>query len=366
MSDLANPDLANPNLADPNLANPDLAGGPLLALEDGTFSRSSSAWALGSDGLLQEYAANELRTEYRADLGLYLLESERANLVAYYRDPTQWTVTGATTDSTSEDDPFGGSNAGQFSGTTGDTIEAPLATQPADSTTVSTAVWVRGSGTVRVRHKAKDGTFVNGSDVTLTSSYQRVDVQGSTLTGATDVLPGVEIRAAGTTVDVSGPQLEEGYFPSSDIVTDGGAAVRAADSLTFTAAEFPDQIRSGSFAFDWYPYYASDEYPPSGRANIFNEDGGFNNGFRFRANGEFEYRGSSGPIVTPVISFSRHQKLTFTVDQQAGSLTIEGATTGNGTYTGTPDPWDPVDMDMAGTNGVNSDNFGRISNIRKA
>jgi len=54
--------------------------------------------------------------------------------------------------------------------------------------------------------------------------------------------------------------------------------------------------------------------------------------------GSIYIRATSGgvtKVTSNALTFSAHQKLTVTVDGSAGTITVAGATTGNGTVTGT-------------------------------
>lgn len=136
-----------------------------------------------------------------------------------------------------------------------------------------------------------------------------------------------------------------GYTPPAD--------QDAEDDLRF--ATTPPLVLSGEFRIYYRPWYDSSYITESGewgsRRTLLSVDS---------VDGMLEfavYNTSSGGALSSVavaldgviqvereISFSSKQELTLTFDAAAGTVTVEGATTGDGTTTGTA--WDVADGEM--------------------
>ncbi|MHC4647306.1 MAG: phage head spike fiber domain-containing protein [Planctomycetota bacterium] len=135
-----------------------------------------------------------------------------------------------------------------------------------------------------------------------------------------------------------GAQLEIGAYPSSPIETVAAAVTRAKDQLHWPSASVPQSLR-GRITLDWIPQYNS---TIGEHAYLFDfEDNGASpnvHGFYRYINDKIRIQnvGVATLVESNALTFSRGQKMSVTIDPVAGSVTVQGATVGNGTVTGTP------------------------------
>ncbi len=149
---------------------------------------------------------------------------------------------------------------------------------------------------------------------------------------------GYRISNASGTSDVNlwYPQIEESAYPSSPIVP---LTTRAADSMLFTAAQIPSVMREGKWKYSMIMQGANSEDPPSGATAQDFTFGALpsTRGMRFEHIESARVRDhrTSTTHVTGALTYSRQQTVSTKLDTVAGSVTIEGATTGDGTTVGT-------------------------------
>ena len=140
-----------------------------------------------------------------------------------------------------------------------------------------------------------------------------------------------------------GTQLEQANFASSYIRSADNASagpVRAADILSGPIASAPLTMINGTFSFDIAPIFSSARGIVEATDQCifsFAEDDSERIYFYVSA-GAIYIRVVSGnveKVKSNALTFSAHQKLSVTINATAGSITVAGATTGNGTVTGT-------------------------------
>lgn len=121
------------------------------------------------------------------------------------------------------------------------------------------------------------------------------------------------------------------------------------DALVFDAADVPGQIFRAAFKLHFKPMFASTAFAASSDYHYLlailvneGEDDQRTAGLRLTGSGGaclVQWLGDAGTVVASrTITFSAEQELTFTLDAQAGTLTVGGATTGDGTATAAA-PW---------------------------
>ncbi len=139
-----------------------------------------------------------------------------------------------------------------------------------------------------------------------------------------------------------GIQSENGTFVSSYIRTVGAAATRIADVAKIAAASVPTWMQTGAFQFTTAPECTSAEFLlHATEMTLFAWGLGVTNRVALVVDGGVAklrvFVGGSAVLTTTALTWtSNWQDLTILLNFPAGSVTISGATTGNGVYTGTP------------------------------
>lgn len=134
-------------------------------------------------------------------------------------------------------------------------------------------------------------------------------------------------------------QLEVGAFPSSPIETTTAYVTRGADILTASVSDIPEWMVDGRWTFDVAPIFSSAEgiVHATDQCLFAYSDTDSERVFLVVSGGSLYLRVTSGgvtKVTSNALTFSAHQKLTVILDGVAGSISVSGATTGNGTVTG--------------------------------
>ena len=130
------------------------------------------------------------------------------------------------------------------------------------------------------------------------------------------------------------PQVEIGYYPSSPINSGATATTRAKDEFVWLEADVPSALR-GAISFNWIPYWGSD-YLGDVTLIEFDESGASDNiRVWYDATDQKIYvddeTGSATKVTSDALTITRFDVITITLDPTAGSITVSGATGGNGT-----------------------------------
>jgi hypothetical protein len=134
------------------------------------------------------------------------------------------------------------------------------------------------------------------------------------------------------------PQFGVGSYPGPIILTEAAAVTRAADVVYWPSAKVPGAILSGKYAFKWIPFATDVEY---GASNVFLQSIDANNGILFAGSTDRirVFAGGAEKVASNALNFSRYSTLTVTIDAAAGSITVSGASSGDGTVVGTAWSW---------------------------
>jgi hypothetical protein len=143
-----------------------------------------------------------------------------------------------------------------------------------------------------------------------------------------------------------GAQLEIGTAPTSPIKTEAASVTRAKDQLSWLEADVPAALRR-KITFKWIPWVdstlAADRY-----LAYFNHVGQRIAVYYAGAVDKIRVRdidAAANKVQSNALTFSRLQELTITIDPSAGSVTVSGATAGDGTVTSTA--WSTSSGDVA-------------------
>ncbi len=290
-----------------------------------TVTRASSGYAETAGGVLVPFASGELR---RTDRGV-LVEGARTNGLTHSLTlQTGWAaLLGATILSA---DTF------TTTSTYGSGVEPNQALIAAAGTTVTSSVWLSGSGACEITVKDVSGSFGRSLSalITLTSTPTRYSLT-RTLVDANAVM---EIRSVGTasTITVFKPQLEAGAFASSPIDTSGGTATRAADLIVAnqTGPTYPitlyAEIDGATPNGEPFPRFLQWEAGTGARIELVNADP------TLTTDRTYAYAGIGGGINAAVVSgLSGRKKVAAKIESGALRLSANGGAVATGTATGT-------------------------------
>lgn len=356
-----------------------LAGVPFVAFASGTFSRSSAGTYLTSASTIASAPNNVLRYENRGDGygDVALFEPAGTNLCTYSHQLASWSQNannnGYSNQATSPD---GTANAGEVikdaTPFTGPYIAANIGGTKAGCI----SMWAKNNGggtSTRLRFSFSSGIAL---PVTLTNTWTRYDAY-STFTGSASEnfsfdhranIPNTGDPAISVATDfyVYGVQLEAvNKFPSTLIINNTGASgTRSADVLTFTTAQYLSALRSAPFTYRFYPRFAHTD-TTAGDAYWHYSFGGSSDGIYVDSTGGnctvIVKAGGAIKAQSSTLTFSRHQQIALTVRPGLGQLTVAGATTGNGTVTGSAFTFANAPLRVGGIYGASNEACARIT-----
>lgn len=364
--------------------------------DGGTFTRASEASMLtraptdGSTPFLQFVGNNVRRMEDPGDGNgpRLLMEQSKTNLWVRSRELTDaaWTISGVRTAIPAILGPDGTASRVRVENTNvqlGNRMGAGIATS---ASSYALSVYSRSNAGVTPYAAAlangafnqcfngivgtADETWTRRSavDVVTAATYFPVVGPGCFL-GNLGVNPTIPALARDHVYDLV--QLELGRYPSSAIRTAAGSATRSADSLTYALGTYPDWLRSKKWSIVVEPEFTSAEGILVADNNVIFAFNDFLNtiGIWFNAGAMrvacFAQAGLTKIPYTTITWAQRFQRIKLTVDPEAGTLLVEGATTGNGLIVGTPWSWDPGTLHVGDSTAGTWKWNGRLSNPRK-
>lgn len=337
------------------------AGGASLLIDWSTaltFARASAAtyW----DGTaFTRYASGAPRI--LADGSLYV-EGARTNYAGDSVIKTPWVKSAATVNFESGFDPGGGSSASE---STVASVLGPYYTI-ASFTTVGVqhpiSLFLKGSstsGTVEV------GANVYGDGVIKTLAFGAGWARVSDVVLGAGAQPGKYLTLGNSSTGywVWGAQMERAVmFPSQLIETAGGVTARPADNAKIAHASVPAAMRSGSFRVTIKPRRASAQTNDTTTGTLFAFGSGTDNRIYIDSSNRVVVRqGGATKVQSGALTWSNDQAITITFDAAAGSVTVSGATTGNGTTTDTTWTMPTGDVQVGNDAALSTAYFGSIS-----
>ncbi len=321
----------------------------ILSVDFGTLARSNGAYSLPSGltltcatinrtaqqsaaTILTGFGANAARSRSVDGTAWGLsLESSRRQYVTDTR-LDQWGNGLATV--TSAVDPTTGSSLCSVNsdGASGFRIlGVPL---PAGSVVLS--AWIKvlapAPTTIARANSNVAGAIIDRS--TVDATWARRDATGTALAQTYNSIIQPRVSAEAGSMLVYGYQIEAAHYPGSVTLTTGAAVTRAADVLSTPGA---DVAGDGYFdeLFTLAPNYADTEFAADHDWTYF---GGPRLYLR-QSDKKLVLHTGGVDVVSSALTWSRNQAITVRAKHQASgrSLTVSGATTGNGTTTGSAD-----------------------------
>jgi len=224
-----------------------------------TFTRSTTATFVGSDGLIQSSAINAPRFDYNpatlAPRGL-LIEEQRVNLVLYSEqfDNAGWTKSSASVTADATTSPDGTANADRL------TADGLLNTHVAQQTVTYTAA----AHTLTVYAKRDTNDFVQlrfgAAAIALGNGFANFDLNAGTVGTIGTGLTAASITPAGNgwyRCTITGTTLAATSNLGIYIVTSATAVSAEPNTLTTSVFLYGAQLEAGSFATSYIPTVAS-------------------------------------------------------------------------------------------------------------
>lgn len=211
-----------------------------------------------------------------------------------------------------------------------------VATLTLPTATMVMSVWelvnapAPGAAVARVNANAGSMLIDRG---TVDAAFVRRDISGAVTAGNFNSVLQPRALAAAGSLTLYGYQIETGKYPGSVIPTAGAAVTRAADVLSVAS---PSVIAPGGF-FDLTivvaPNYATAEQAADHDLLFFDTN---NRVFIQQSTAKVVLRIGGADVLSSALTWSREQGLTIRAAHKASgrTLTVSGATTGNGTATG--------------------------------
>lgn len=329
----------------------------LNLLRGGTFTRASegsyliSAPTDGSTAFLAWAAINERRIENRGDGNgsMILMEGSRTNIIAAataVRDlasgPGQGTNTAAQ--SLSPDGVLSGALCINSTLQYGQYLSCVVGVS---GTQYVGSAYVRAAGLTTHNGNFYDdagltAVTLSPASRTITSLWQRIDATRTAEHAFLRMIPVcglVSPGATGPAVAVNAYedcyQIETGQFPTSFIR--GAATTRSSDVLSYPAGQYPTSFGTRGFAFDFAPDFLVSDLGPNVTPFLINgmDAGSANDGVLLSYNilGQPRLFVDNVTKFTGIFTWSaRRQKIRVEIRPNEGTITISGATTGNGVH----------------------------------
>lgn len=323
---------------------------PLVRFSAGTFTRTSEAsYYLSPPGgagstFIAWATSNILRYDAIDSTPMALFEGAQTNLCNYSEDLNQasWTKTGASISGTTATAPDGEAdcNTVSFTASASDMIMRTV-TGTADNTSYVATVFARktsGTGNVRIRVVNRNNVVSTSADLPISTTWTRLEYTLNWGTGATTPQIGIINGTAGSaqTVEVWGFDVKSattvGSFASSYIRTTNGSATRNADVLTYTS--LPQTLATGRWRAEIRPMRASGEtVNPIAPVSMFHFSSTVDSFVTLTTTSASALSNGVTQFTKGSLTYSRNQAILITPDCNAFTMTVSGATSGNGTGT---------------------------------
>lgn len=276
--------------------------------------------------------------------GAILIEGSRTNVVldSEALSSGSWSnaTAGVTTTADAGDAPDGTTDADQVDTTSGARRFRRQTLTLADNTDYDVSAYAQRVGgsdqPVSLVYQAKN-VAAQYVDDTATAEWARLSASFNSGTGAGTPQIGVgNDGTSATSVLAWAAQMEAGRYASSPIRTVGATGTRAVERASYTAGNWPEAIASGCVKWTFVPNYGS--------ADVVAVSSSAHSIWRSTSNSGCNIRETAGqcriavlftsgaPRVDRSVSFSAGDVLSITIDWPNLQVTLEGFTTGDGTF----------------------------------
>ncbi len=223
--------------------------------------RASAGTGITENSLFN-YPPNTPRFENHGLKTKLLLEPQSTNLLTNSGDigGTGWFSSGVTVTDNYGTAPDGTQTSTRLVGTTSGGFMAQIIAGVADGDDATGSIWIKGTGTPKLRFDEAGGDFTRYADVavTPTAEWQRYDAtmldKDADTNSARFLIASVDTA---TDIEVWGAQVEKLKFATSYIPTTSSSVTRGFDSLKVTDASFYNQTE-GTFVIHYTPAHTDE------------------------------------------------------------------------------------------------------------
>ena len=322
------------------------------------FQRSTAA-TLFDDGVLTRWAIDEPRVTSDGSL---FVEGSRINAAKWSTPQTnldRWTQVGAGPDQVG---PSGASN--EASRIAVSSLEGQTMTGVPYNTVSLLVKGVGGVPIVICKNQVSGASIIFPKTLVPPGSASAWTKQSATGLGS-PAGPNIAWRyrnMSADPVDIFGLQLNNKTWHGELIETVGTAVTGSADQAKVLSANVNSTLKSGVFSTTIVPTRASNQVQDGAMETLFSFGTGLNNRIVILPDNRVQvYVGAAGKVLTTALTWSRKQPIKLYFNSVSGKIKVEGATTGNGTYTGTSWTMPSGDLYLGNESSYATPYFGSIS-----
>lgn len=311
----------------------------------GTYTRTGNTFYNTSPSTLAVSNAGFRRMDARTGDGAYYLsELSRSNnaLRSNAFDNASWTKTNCTVSADSTVAPDGTTSADTVT-VTASGVAATVTQSIAVAGNQYWSIWAKqGTTSQTCSITITDGVTTQNLDFTPTSTWTRYSVRGTGFTNPITVIVRPHSAAgtgtAGDDVIIWGAQSETGTVMSVNKTTLGVGATGGEDQLIYASGQWPTYMATGRWLAVIRPCGDSTEL---NLTSVLYSFGGVNDELLILNTDQIRVvAGGVTAVTSGVLTWNKNTSRIFIyLNPAAGSITIAGAVTGNGTTVGSAWAW---------------------------